>query len=83
MAARCCYFLAQANPEELKNTFATVAPSPAALMETTSVSATGWDKNVINARHSGFETEYAQTLHCEDEGVASDFVLASGNWGSL
>lgn len=75
------YALAQANPEELKNTLAAVAPSPAALVQAMSASATEWDRNVIDARHSEFETEYAQTLHSGVEGVASDFVLASGDWG--
>lgn len=36
---------------------------------------------MIEARRPEFETEYAQTLHSGVGGVASDFVLASGNWG--
>lgn len=75
------YALAQSNPDELRNTFAAVAPSPAALVAAMSVSASEWDKNIINARHSEFETEYTQTLRSGVEGVASDFVLASGDWG--
>lgn len=75
------YALAQASPDELRNTFAVVAPSPAALVEAMSASAGEWDKNVLDARHSEFETEYTQTLRGGVEGVASDFVLASGDWG--
>lgn len=75
------YALAQSNPGELRNTFAAVAPSPAALVEAMSASASEWDKNVINARRSEFEAEYTQTLHSGVEGVVSDFVLASKNWG--
>lgn len=75
------YTLAQTNPDELRNTFAAVAPSPAALVEAMSASASEWDRNVINARRTEFETEYKQTLRSGVEGVASDFVLASGNWG--
>lgn len=75
------YALAQSNPGELRNTFTAIASSPAALVEAMSASAAEWDKNVINARHSEFETEYKQTLRSGVEGVASDFVLASGSWG--
>jgi pimeloyl-ACP methyl ester carboxylesterase len=75
------YALAQSNPDELSKTFAAVAPSPAALVATMSGSAGDWDRKVINARHSEFETEYAKTLRSGIEGVASDFVLASNNWG--
>ena len=75
------YSLAQSNPDELRHTLAAIAPSPAALLEAMSASATEWDKNAISARHAEFETEYTQTLHSGIEGVASDFVLASKNWG--
>lgn len=75
------YSLAQSSPDELRNTFAAVAPSPAALVEAMSASASEWDKNVINARRTEFETEYTQTLRGGIEGVASDFVLTSKNWG--
>ena len=75
------YALAQSSPDELRNTLAAIAPSPAALVEAMSSSATEWDRNVINARHSEFETECTQTLRSGVEGVASDFVLASKNWG--
>lgn len=75
------YALAQANPVELKNTFAAIAPSASALLDAMCASATEWDRNMIEARRSEFEAEYEQTLRCGVEGVASDFVLASGNWG--
>ena len=75
------YSLAQANPDALRNTLAAIAPTPLALAEAMSASATGWDRNVMNARHAEFETEYTQTLHTGVEGVASDFVLASQSWG--
>ncbi len=80
-AASGLYLLAQANPGELSNTIAAIAPSPIALMEAMSASASERDKNVIHARHSEFEIEYTQTLRSGVEGVASDFVLASGGWG--
>lgn len=75
------YALAQSNPEELRNTFAAIAPSPAALAKAMAASATAWDKNVMNTRLQEFEAEYAQTLRGGVEGVASDFVLASRDWG--
>jgi pimeloyl-ACP methyl ester carboxylesterase len=65
----------------LRDTFAAVAPSPNALVEAMSASAGEWDRNVINGRRPEFETEYTQTLRNGIEGVASDFVLASGSWG--
>lgn len=75
------YALAQANPEELMNTFAAIAHSPTALVEAMAASASGRDRSVINGRRPEFETEYTQTLRSGIEGVASDFVLASRNWG--
>ncbi|MBI5626845.1 MAG: alpha/beta hydrolase [Nitrosomonadales bacterium] len=73
--------LAQANPDELRNTFATIASSPAALVEAMSASLPEWDKIEVNKRTAEFEAEYAQALRNGVEGVASDFVLISGNWG--
>lgn len=75
------YALAQTNPGELRNTLAAIAPSPVATVEAMSASATGWDRNVLGARRLEFETEYTQTLRSGVEGIASDFVLAAGNWG--
>ena len=75
------YSLAQSNPDELRNTFAAVAPSPAALVEAMTASLAEWDKVVVNKRAAEFETEYAQTLRGGVEGVTSDFVLASKDWG--
>lgn len=75
------YALAQANPDELRRTLAAVAPSPAALVEAMAGSAAERDRNEINARRAEFEIEYAQVLHSGVEGVASDFILASQDWG--
>jgi pimeloyl-ACP methyl ester carboxylesterase len=75
------YSLAQSNPDELRNTFAAVAPSPAALVEAMNASLVEWDKNELNKRAAEFEAEYAQTLRGGVGGVATDFVLASGGWG--
>lgn len=75
------YSLAQSNPEGLRDTFAAVALSPAALVEAMSASLPEWDKIEVNKRTAEFETEYAQTLRGGVEGVASDFVLTSKDWG--
>lgn len=75
------YSLAQSNPDELRNTFAAVAPSPAALVEAMNASLAEWDKIVVNKRAAEFEAEYAQTLRGGVEGVATDFVLVSKDWG--
>jgi len=77
------YALAQANPGELRNTFAAIAPSSAALVEAMSASLPERGKNEVNKRMAEFEAEYAQTLRGGVEVVASDFVLTSGNRGSL
>ena len=75
------YTLAQSNPDESRATFAAVAPSPAALVESMTASLAEWDKNEVNKRTAEFEAEYAQTLRGGVEGVATDFVLASKDWG--
>jgi pimeloyl-ACP methyl ester carboxylesterase len=75
------YTLAKSNPDELKNILASLAGSPAALVEAMAASAIEWDKKVIGARHAEFEIEYTQVLHSGIEGFSSDFVLASSGWG--
>lgn len=74
------FALAQSNPDELRNTFAAIASSPAALVEAMSASLPEWDKIEVNKRTAAFEAEYAQALRSGVEGVASDFELVSGNW---
>jgi pimeloyl-ACP methyl ester carboxylesterase len=75
------FALAQANPVELKNTFAAIAPTPEALAAAMSASLGESDTAIFHARQSQFEAEYAETLRTGVEGVASDFVLNSQNWG--
>ncbi len=75
------YALAQSNPDELRKTFAVVAPSANALFGVMSASAGDWDKKILNARATEFELEYTQTLLGGIEGMASDFILNSGSWG--
>jgi pimeloyl-ACP methyl ester carboxylesterase len=74
------YALAQSNPDELRTTFASVAPSASALLGAMSASAGTWDKHILQARATEFELEYKQTLLGGIEGLASDFILNSGNW---
>lgn len=73
--------LSQSNPDELKNAFAAVTPSPSALVEAMSASLMEWDKIVAKKRTAEFEAEYALTLRGGIDGVATDFVLASKDWG--
>lgn len=75
------YALARTNPDELRTTFAAVAPSPSALLSAMSASAGEWDKTILQDRAAEFELEYTQTLRRGSEGLASDFILNSGNWG--
>ena len=80
-AARGLFTLAQSSPDELKNTLAAIAPSPAALAEAMSASLPECDRVEFNRRAAEFEAEYARTLSSGVEGVASDFILTSGDWG--
>lgn len=79
--ASSLYALAQANPDELRATFAAVAPTVSALLDAMSASAGEWDKKVLLDRVAAFEVEYAKTLLSGTEGLASDFILSSRNWG--
>lgn len=74
------YSLARSNSDELRNIFTSLASSPSALVEAMAASVPEWDKNIIDARRAELETEYTQTLRNGIEGIASDFVLTSGNW---
>jgi pimeloyl-ACP methyl ester carboxylesterase len=75
------FALAQANPVELKNTFAAIASSPEALAAAMSASLGESDTIIFRTRQTQFEAEYAETLRTGVEGVASDFVLNTQSWG--
>jgi pimeloyl-ACP methyl ester carboxylesterase len=75
------YNLAQTNPAELRKIFATVAPSASALLSIMSSTASDWDKKLFNERATEFEQDYARTLLGGIEGMASDYILISGNLG--
>ena len=80
-AARDIYALAQSNPDGLRTTLAAVAPSANALLGAMSASASDWDRKILHARSTEFELEYTQALLGGVEGMVSDFILNSGNWG--
>jgi len=75
------YALAQANPAELRATFAALAPTPSALLGAVTASVGEWEKKVLLNRAAEFSLEYAQILSNGTEGIASDYILFSGNWG--
>lgn len=75
------YALAQTNPAELRKTIAAVAPSAVALAEVAVAAVSDWDREVLNNRAAQFELEYSQALRQGTEGIASDFIVFSGNWG--
>jgi pimeloyl-ACP methyl ester carboxylesterase len=75
------YSLARSNPDELRRMFAPLAESPSTLLAAVSASLPETDRTVANERTAEFEAEYAQCLRGGIEGVVSDFVLASGEWG--
>lgn len=75
------YTLAQANPDELRKTFAALAPSAAALLAVVSASVADWDKKIVSERAAELELDYTRTLLSGSEGIASDYILFSGSWG--
>lgn len=75
------YALAQNNPDELRKTFAALAPSAAALRAVVSASVGDRDKLVVNECAAEFELDYMRALLSGVEGVASDYILFSGSWG--
>lgn len=75
------FALAQSNPDELRKTFAPLAESPAVLLAAMAASLPEWDKNEFDKRAAEFEAEYTQMLRGGIEGVATDFVLLSKDWG--
>jgi pimeloyl-ACP methyl ester carboxylesterase len=75
------YALAQTNPDELRSTFAAVAPSASALLGVMSSTAAEMDKKILQDRAVDFELDYTRALLGGIEGVASDFILNSGNLG--
>jgi pimeloyl-ACP methyl ester carboxylesterase len=75
------YALAQSNPEELRKTFTAIATSASALIGVASASIGDWDKEVFQARTAEFELEYEHALRSGIEGIASDYILFTGEWG--
>jgi len=75
------YALAQSNPDELRSTFAALAPSSAALIEVVAASVADCDKKAVAERASELERDYSRTLLNGIEGIASDYILFSGSWG--
>lgn len=79
--AKGLYSLAQSSPDKLRATIAAVASSANILLEGISASAGDWDRKILCSRGTEFELEYAQMLVGGIEGIVSDFILNSGNWG--
>ena len=75
------YELARSNPDELRATFTGIASSPSALLAAISSSSTAWEQKVLQELADGFEADYSRSLLGGIEGVASDYVLYSGDWG--
>lgn len=73
--------IAQSSPDELRKALTPLAASPAVLRAAMSDSLPEWDKNEFDKRAAEFDAEYTKTLRGGIEGVASDFVLVSRNWG--
>lgn len=75
------YALAQTNPAELRTTFAALAPTSQALLDTVTASVGDWDKKVLIDHTAELIPEYAHMLSNGTEGAASDYILFAGNWG--
>ncbi len=71
-AARGLHELAQTNREELRATFAALAPTAKTLLGAVSAYAGGRDKRVQLDRASAFELEYMHTLQDEEHFVLYD-----------
>lgn len=78
---RGLYDLARHNPDQLRATFATLAPSPAALVAVMCATASPWDQEVLQARKEGFEQEYARGLQQGVAGMTADFEINANDWG--
>ncbi len=75
------YSLAQSNPDGLRATFAAIAPSPDTLLVNVSALTGAWDKKVLTERATEFGLEYSQMLSNGIDGITSDFIIYSGDWG--
>lgn len=75
------YALARTNPDELRSTFVAVAPSASALLGVALSTVAEVDKQILQDQASDFELDYTRVLLRGVEGVASDFLLISGNLG--
>lgn len=75
------YALAKSNPDELRRTFASLAPSAAALLGVVAASVGDCDKKVVTERAAELERDYTRTLQCGIEGIASDYIVFSGSLG--
>lgn len=75
------YTQAQTNPDELRNTFSAIAPSAAALLVAVSGTTADCDKAVLEKCSEEFITDYSRMLLNGIEGIASDYILLSGNYG--
>jgi pimeloyl-ACP methyl ester carboxylesterase len=75
------YALAQTNPDELRTTFAAVAPSACALLGVATSTVADVDKQILLDQATDFELDYARALLGGVEGAASDYLLISGNLG--
>jgi pimeloyl-ACP methyl ester carboxylesterase len=75
------YELAQTNPDELRKTFVSVAPSASALLGVLSTTVAEVDKQMMRDRATDFELDYTRVLFGGIEGIASDYLLISGILG--
>lgn len=75
------YALARSNPDELRATFISLASSPSAMLAAISSSASPWEQKIFHEHAAGFEAEYSRLLMGGIKGVASDFILYTGDWG--
>lgn len=77
---RALYELARSDPRALRAAMAPLAESAAGLLATMAASAPAADKDLLAARATEFEADFAEALRGGVEGIAGDVVLAAGEW---
>lgn len=74
------YEQARSDPHGLRDTMMPLAKSSASLFETMAAAAPAVDQALLAERRPWFEADFAESLRNGIEGIASDFVLAAGEW---
>lgn len=78
--ARSLYDLARSDPGALRQAMTPLANSATDLLAAIAASTPVADQMLLAARSAWFEADFSESLRGGIEGIASDFVLAAGEW---